>query len=103
MYSPDHPQIAVRHFELIQEAIIHNQPEMAYSRLKAIDYISGENTEGFKDFLLLLKLNLKTVILSSRMKNSSETEQALLDNNFLLKEATDLYLIYVKAEGKQRV
>ena len=96
LLSPDHPQIVVRGFELIQEAVLHGERRLAESRLRAIDFISGNSRDGLHDFLSVLKLNLSTVVIAKNLPDQIQVDHLLMDNNYELRNKTDSYLIYVK-------
>jgi hypothetical protein len=98
MYNPDYPQIVVRKDMYLYEALAQNQFDFVNCkmRVRAADFISEYNDDGFNDLVSLLKTNLNAVVLKADMKNLLPSKQALSDNNFKLVKATDLYLVYIK-------
>lgn len=99
MYTSWFPQIAVRGFELEYFSDINGQSKVAKERIKAVNYISGNEREGFGAFRELLKNNLQTVVLDFSMADVHAAKKVLHENGFVLLEQGPSYIVYGKHDG----
>ncbi len=83
LFTNSIPQVAVRNFFLFHASIANGRRDEAESKLAAITYLSGTSGQGLMDLeKLLVKPELKNVVVDTKIKNNSSLLGALGRHGF---------------------
>lgn len=98
-YSSIIPMFTSRLPQIMERDDFGAQTEEEKQKLKAVNFISGIDKEGFIPFVNLLKKDLKNVVLDSSMADSIYTRKALTENKFILVDENDSYSAYIRTDS----
>jgi len=95
------PQVAVRVFELQLFAAMHGRDDVAAGRLKAVRFVSGDNSiQNLKFFSEVIGKEINTVVLDIKTAGLHEATEVLIANGFKPLLTGKSFVLYAKISPK---